>query len=141
MSAQNNRVVRIEEISAAFERAHELGLVTVLWAYLRNSAFKKDGVDYHVSADLTGQANHLAATIGADIAGQKMAENNGGYKAVNFGYTDDRVYSKLTSDNPSIRCATSWPTAYMGRAGLINSGGAAGRGDDLADAVRTGGDQ
>lgn len=99
-SEQSRR--QIEEISAAFERAHELGMVTVLWAYLRNSSFKKDGVDYHVSADLTGQANHLAATIGADIVKQKMAENNGGYKAVNFGYTDDRVYSKLTSDNPIV---------------------------------------
>jgi class I fructose-bisphosphate aldolase len=100
--------------------------VTVLWAYLRNSAFKKDGVDYHVSADLTGQANHLAATIGADIVKQKMAENNGGYKAVNFGYTDDRVYSKLTSDNPIDLVRYQLANCYMGRAGLINSGGAAG---------------
>ncbi|UMX88899.1 class I fructose-bisphosphate aldolase [Klebsiella pneumoniae] len=129
--------IQIEEISAAFERAHELGLVTVLWAYLRNSAFKKDGVDYHVSADLTGQANHLAATIGADIVKQKMAENNGGYKAVNFGYTDDRVYSKLTSDNPIDLVRYQLANCYMGRAGLINSGGAAGGETDLADAVRT----
>ena len=123
-SEQSRR--QIEEISAAFERAHELGMVTVLWAYLRNASFKKDGVDYHVSADLTGQANHLAATIGADIVKQKMAENNGGYKAVNFGYTDDRVYSKLTSDNPIDLVRYQLANCYMGRAGLINSGGAAG---------------
>ncbi|MDU5731610.1 MAG: class I fructose-bisphosphate aldolase [Citrobacter freundii] len=128
---------QIEEISAAFERAHELGMVTVLWAYLRNSAFKKDGVDYHVSADLTGQANHLAATIGADIVKQKMAENNGGYKAVNFGYTDDRVYTKLTSENPIDLVRYQLANCYMGRAGLINSGGAAGGETDLSDAVRT----
>lgn len=128
---------QIEEISAAFERAHELGLVTVLWAYLRNPDFKKDGVDYHVSADLTGQANHLAATIGADIVKQKMAENNGGYKAVNFGYTDDRVYTKLTSDNPIDLVRYQLANCYMGRAGLINSGGAAGGETDLTDAVRT----
>jgi len=134
-SEQSRR--QIEEISAAFERAHELGMVTVLWAYLRNNAFKKDGVDYHVSADLTGQANHLAATIGADIVKQKMAENNGGYKAVNFGYTDDRVYSKLTSDNPIDLVRYQLANCYMGRAGLINSGGAAGGDTDLTDAVRT----
>ena len=128
---------QIEEISVAFERAHELGLVTVLWAYLRNPDFKKDGVDYHVSADLTGQANHLAATIGADIVKQKMAENNGGYKAVNFGYTDDRVYTKLTSDNPIDLVRYQLANCYMGRAGLINSGGAAGGETDLTDAVRT----
>jgi class I fructose-bisphosphate aldolase len=127
---------QIEEISAAFERAHELGMVTVLWAYLRNSGFKKDGVDYHVSADLTGQANHLAATIGADIVKQKMAENNGGYKAVNFGYTDERVYSKLTTDNPIDLVRYQLANCYMGRAGLINSGGAAGDNDQV-DAVRT----
>ncbi len=134
-SEQSRR--QIEEISAAFERAHELGMVTVLWAYLRNASFKKDGVDYHVSADLTGQANHLAATIGADIVKQKMAENNGGYKAVNFGYTDDRVYSKLTSDNPIDLVRYQLANCYMGRAGLINSGGAAGGETDLTDAVRT----
>lgn len=134
-SEQSRR--QIEEISAAFERAHELGMVTVLWAYLRNGSFKKDGVDYHVSADLTGQANHLAATIGADIVKQKMAENNGGYKAVNFGYTDDRVYSKLTSDNPIDLVRYQLANCYMGRAGLINSGGAAGGETDLTDAVRT----
>lgn len=102
---------QIEEISAAFERAHELGMVTVLWAYLRNPAFKKDGVDYHASADLTGQANHLAATIGADIVKQKMAENNGGFKAIGFSHTDERVYSTLTTDNPIDWSVISWRTA------------------------------
>ncbi|HDF2341097.1 TPA: class I fructose-bisphosphate aldolase [Morganella morganii] len=127
---------QIEEISAAFERAHELGMVTVLWAYLRNPAFKKDGVDYHASADLTGQANHLAATIGADIVKQKMAENNGGFKAIGFGHTDERVYSTLTTDNPIDLVRYQLANCYMGRAGLINSGGASGN-NDLADAVRT----
>lgn len=127
---------QIEEISAAFERAHELGMVTVLWAYLRNPAFKKDGVDYHASADLTGQANHLAATIGADIVKQKMAENNGGFKAIGFSHTDERVYSTLTTDNPIDLVRYQLTNCYMGRAGLINSGGASGN-NDLADAVRT----
>lgn len=127
---------QIEEISAAFERAHELGMVTVLWAYLRNPAFKKDGVDYHASADLTGQANHLAATIGADIVKQKMAENNGGFKAIGFSHTDERVYSTLTTDNPIDLVRYQLANCYMGRAGLINSGGASGS-NDLADAVRT----
>ncbi|WP_413491462.1 class I fructose-bisphosphate aldolase [Morganella psychrotolerans] len=127
---------QIEEISAAFERAHELGMVTVLWAYLRNPEFKKDGVDYHASADLTGQANHLAATIGADIVKQKMAENNGGFNAIGFGHTDERVYSKLTTDNPIDLVRYQLANCYMGRAGLINSGGASGT-NDMADAVRT----
>lgn len=127
---------QIEEISAAFERAHELGMVTVLWAYLRNPAFKKDGMDYHASADLTGQANHLAATIGADIVKQKMAENNGGFKAIGFSHTDERVYSTLTTDNPIDLVRYQLANCYMGRAGLINSGGASGN-NDLADAVRT----
>ncbi|ENG2090942.1 class I fructose-bisphosphate aldolase [Morganella morganii] len=127
---------QIEEISAAFERAHELSMVTVLWAYLRNPAFKKDGVDYHASADLTGQANHLAATIGADIVKQKMAENNGGFKAIGFSHTDERVYSTLTTDNPIDLVRYQLANCYMGRAGLINSGGASGN-NDLADAVRT----
>ncbi|ELZ5938029.1 class I fructose-bisphosphate aldolase [Providencia stuartii] len=127
---------QIEEISAAFERAHELGMVTVLWAYLRNSAFKKDGVDYHASADLTGQANHIAATIGADIVKQKIAENNGGYKAIGFGHTDERVYTKLTTDNPIDLVRYQLANCYMGRAGLINSGGASGQ-NDLSDSVRT----
>ncbi|MEQ1976128.1 class I fructose-bisphosphate aldolase [Xenorhabdus sp. SGI240] len=127
---------QIEEISAAFERAHELGMVTVLWAYLRNSAFKKDGVDYHTSADLTGQANHLAATIGADIVKQKMAETNGGYTAIGFGHTDKRVYSNLTSEHPIDLVRYQIANCYMGRAGLINSGGASGN-NDLSDSVRT----
>ncbi|WP_338882628.1 class I fructose-bisphosphate aldolase [Xenorhabdus sp. TH1] len=127
---------QIEEISAAFERAHELGMVTVLWAYLRNSAFKKDGVDYHTSADLTGQANHLAATIGADIVKQKMAETNGGYTAIGFGHTDKRVYSNLTTEHPIDLVRYQIANCYMGRAGLINSGGASGN-NDLTDSVRT----
>lgn len=127
---------QIEEISAAFERAHELGMVTVLWAYLRNSAFKKDGVDYHTSADLTGQANHLAATIGADIVKQKMAETNGGYTAIGFGHTDKRVYSNLTTEHPIDLVRYQLANCYMGRAGLINSGGASGN-NDLSDSVRT----
>ncbi|OTA19706.1 fructose-bisphosphate aldolase [Xenorhabdus beddingii] len=127
---------QIEEISAAFERAHELGMVTVLWAYLRNPAFKKDGVDYHTSADLTGQANHLAATIGADIIKQKMAETNGGYTAIGFGHTDKRVYSSLTTEHPIDLVRYQLANCYMGRAGLINSGGASGD-NDLSDSVRT----
>ncbi|MDC9592272.1 class I fructose-bisphosphate aldolase [Xenorhabdus sp. IM139775] len=133
-SAESRR--QIEEISAAFERAHELGMVTVLWAYLRNPAFKKDGVDYHTSADLTGQANHLAATIGADIVKQKMAETNGGYTAVGFGHTDKRVYSDLTTEHPIDLVRYQLANCYMGRAGLINSGGASGN-NDLSDSVRT----
>ena len=111
-------------------------MVTVLWAYLRNSAFKKDGVDYHVSADLTGQANHIGVTIEADIVKQKQAENNGGFTAIGFGHTHPRVYSELTSDNPID--LTRWQVAncYMGRIGLINSGGGSGE-NDLAQAVRT----
>ncbi|PHM50945.1 class I fructose-bisphosphate aldolase [Xenorhabdus sp. KK7.4] len=127
---------QIEEISAAFERAHELGMVTVLWAYLRNSAFKKDGIDYHTSADLTGQANHLAATIGADIVKQKMAETNGGYTAIGFGHTDKRVYTELTTEHPIDLVRYQLANCYMGRAGLINSGGASGA-NDLNDSVRT----
>ncbi|OTA16110.1 fructose-bisphosphate aldolase [Xenorhabdus vietnamensis] len=127
---------QIEEISAAFERAHELGMVTVLWAYLRNSAFKKNGVDYHTSADLTGQANHLAATIGADIVKQKMAETNGGYTAIGFGHTDKRVYNNLTTEHPIDLVRYQLANCYMGRAGLINSGGASGD-NDLSDSVRT----
>ncbi|WEA07115.1 class I fructose-bisphosphate aldolase [Pantoea dispersa] len=134
-SEQSRR--QIEEIAAAFERAHELGMVTVLWSYLRNNDFKKDGVDYHASADLTGQANHLAATIGADIVKQKMAENNGGYNAVKFGHTDERVYSKLTSENPIDLVRYQLANCYMGRAGLINSGGASAGATDVAESVRT----
>ncbi len=127
---------QIQEISDAFAFAHELGLVTVLWAYLRNPEFNKDGVDYHVSADLTGQANHLAATINADIVKQKQPENNGGYNAVNFGKTHPKVYSDLTTDNPIDLTRYQVANCYMGRAGLINSGGGAGD-NDLGQAVRT----
>jgi fructose-bisphosphate aldolase, class I len=127
---------QIIEISEAFARAHELGMVTVLWAYLRNSAFKKDGVDYHVSADLTGQGNHLGVTIQADIIKQKMAENNDGYRKIGFGNTNKKVYDELTSDHPIDLVRYQVVTSYMGRAGLINSGGASGQ-NDFAEAVRT----
>ncbi len=127
---------QIEEISNAFERAHDLGMVTILWAYLRNSGFNKDGVDYHAAADLTGQANHLAATIEADIVKQKQAENNGGFTAVGFGKTSSKVYDKLTSEHPIDLVRYQVANCYMGRAGLINSGGGSGE-NDLAQAVRT----
>ena len=127
---------QIQEISEAFAHAHELGMATVLWAYLRNPAFKKDGVDYHTSADLTGQANHLAATIEADIVKQKQAENNGGYTAIKFGKTHPKVYSELTSDHPIDLTRYQVMNCFMGRAGMINSGGASGE-NDLAQAVRT----
>ena len=128
---------QIQEISEAFSLAHELGLVTILWAYLRNSAFSTPDVDYHLSADLTGQANHLAATIGADIVKQKMAENNGGYKAVKFGKTHSKVYSELTTDHPIDLVRYQVANCYMGKIGLINSGGAATGEGDLQEAVRT----
>ncbi|MDP2154621.1 MAG: class I fructose-bisphosphate aldolase [Sulfuricella sp.] len=128
---------QIIEISEAFAHAHELCMATVLWAYLRNPGFKKDGVDYHTSADLTGQANHLAATIEADIVKQKQAENNGGYTAIKFGKTHPKVYSELTSDHPIDLTRYQVANCYMGRAGMINSGGASGGADDLGQAVRT----
>jgi class I fructose-bisphosphate aldolase len=130
---------QIVEISQAFEEAHSLGMYTVLWCYLRNPAFKQDGVDYHLSADLTGQANHLGVTIEADIIKQKMAESNGGYTALGkeYGKTSPLVYSQLTSDNPIDLCRYQVANCYMGRAGLINSGGASAGATDLADAVRT----
>ncbi len=128
---------QIQEISEAFELAHELGMATVLWAYLRNSAFKVDGTDYHASADLTGQANHLAVTINADIVKQKQAVNNGGYKAIKFGKTHDKVYSELTSEHPVDLVRYQVANCFMGRSGLINSGGASAGADDLAQAVRT----
>jgi class I fructose-bisphosphate aldolase len=133
-SEQSRR--QIQEVSEAFEHAHSLGMVTVLWAYLRNPSFKVEGIDYHVSADLTGQANHLAVTINADIVKQKMAENNGGYNAVKFGKTSARVYSELTSDHPIDLVRYQVANCYMGRVGMINSGGASGQ-DDLHQAVRT----
>ena len=128
---------QIVEVSEAFALAHEMGLATVLWCYLRNSAFKKDK-DYHLAADLTGQANHLGVTIQADIIKQKLPENNGGYKAMGAGYgkTDERVYSELTSEHPIDLCRYQVASCYMGRSGLINSGGASGK-NDLADAVTT----
>jgi class I fructose-bisphosphate aldolase len=127
---------QIQEVSEAFAHAHELGMMTVLWAYLRNPAFKQGGVDYHNAADLTGQANHLAVTIEADIVKQKQAENNGGFTAIKFGKTDPRVYSELTSDHPIDLVRYQVANCYMGRIGMINSGGASGK-DDLAQAVRT----
>jgi len=131
---------QIVEISQAFAHAHELGMATVLWCYLRNSAFKKDK-DYHVSADLTGQANHLGVTIQADIIKQKLPENNGGFIAMNadgvsYGKFDKRIYSDLTSDHPIDLCRYQVANCYMGRAGLINSGGASGA-NDFAEAVMT----
>jgi class I fructose-bisphosphate aldolase len=127
---------QIQEVAEAFAYAHELGLATILWCYLRNSAFNTDQ-DYHVAADLTGQANHLGVTIEADIIKQKQAENNGGYKAVKFGRTHDKVYSELTTDHPIDLTRYQVINCYMGRVGLINSGGASGGADDLAQAVRT----
>ncbi len=130
----------IVEIADAFALAHELGMVTVLWCYLRNPAFKQDK-DYHVSADLTGQANHLGVTIQADIIKQKLPENNGGFKALNtgsssYGKLDERIYTELTSDHPIDLCRYQVANCYMGRAGLINSGGASGK-HDFEDAVFT----
>jgi len=127
---------QIEEVGRAFAYAHELGLVTVLWAYLRNSSFKHLGVDYHTAADLTGQANHLAVTIGADIVKQQQANNNGGYRAIDFGMTDDRVYDALTTDHPIDLVRYQVASCYSGRVGMINSGGPSGK-DDLHQAVRT----
>lgn len=127
---------QIQEVSEAFARAHELGMACVLWAYLRNPAFVKDKVDYHTAADLTGQANHLAATIGADVVKQKLATNNGGYTAIGFGKTDRRVYSELTTDHPVDLARYQVANCYMGRIGLINSGGASGEAD-FAEAVKT----
>lgn len=127
---------QIQEVSEAFHVAHELGMVTVLWCYLRNSAFKKDGVDYHVASDLTSQANHLGVTIEADIIKQKQAENNGGYNALNFGKTSKLVYEKLTSENPIDLTRYQLAGCFMGRAGLINSGGASGK-NDFAEAAKT----
>lgn len=128
---------QLQEISEAFAYAHELGMVTILWCYTRNNAFKKDGTDYHVAADLTGQANHLGVTINADIIKQKLPENNGGFKAIGFGKTHPKMYSDLTTDHPIDLCRYQVANCYMGRAGLINSGGESKGESDLADAVRT----
>jgi fructose-bisphosphate aldolase, class I len=127
---------QIEEISDIFSYAHQLGMFTVLWCYLRNNHFKKDGVDYHAAADLTGQANHLGVTIEADIIKQKLPENNGGYTAIKFGKTHPEVYSKLTTEHPIDLTRYQVVNCYMGRAGLINSGGPSGK-DDLQQAVKT----
>lgn len=139
-SAESRR--QIQEVSEAFRLAHELGMFTVLWCYLRNPSFKIDGVDYHTAADLTGQANHLGVTIKADIIKQKLPETNGGYPAVTakagkeFGKTSKKVYSDLSSDHPIDLTRYQVANCYMGRAGLINSGGASGD-NDMAEAVRT----
>jgi fructose-bisphosphate aldolase, class I len=139
-SPESNR--QIVEISRAFGEAHRLGMFTVLWCYLRNPGFKVDGTDYHLAADLTGQANHLGVTIEADIIKQKLPENNGGYTALNkdgqsFGKTHKLVYEKLTTDNPIDLTRYQVLNCYLGRAGLINSGGASAGATDLAEAVRT----
>ena len=126
---------QIWEISEAFSRAHQLGMMTILWCYLRNSAFKTDK-DYHVAADLTGQANHLGVTIEADIVKQKLPENNGGYNAIKFGKTSKKVYENLTTDHPIDLTRYQVVNCFMGRSGLINSGGASGD-NDLVDAVKT----
>src|SRR2546428_3848284 len=127
---------QLQEITTMFHEAHTLGMYTVLWCYLRNSAFKTKETDYHLSADLTGQANHLGVTIEADIIKQKLPENNGGYNAVNFGKTHKAVYSKLTTDHPIDLTRYQLANCYMGRAGLINSGGASAGGRDLKEAAK-----
>jgi fructose-bisphosphate aldolase, class I len=133
-SEQSRR--QLQEISEIFDQAHELGMFTVLWCYLRNNGFKKDGKDYHAAADLTGQANHLGVTIKADIIKQKLPETNGGFRDISFGKTHDKVYSELTTDNPIDLTRYQVANCFMGRAGLINSGGASGS-NDLAQAVLT----
>jgi class I fructose-bisphosphate aldolase len=139
-SDESNR--QIIEVAEAFEQAHNLGMATILWCYTRNNAFKKDGVDYHVSADLTGQANHLGVTIQADIIKQKLPEVNGGFKALNtgdssYGKLDEKMYTDLASDHPIDLCRYQVANCYMGRIGLINSGGASSGASDMADAVKT----
>jgi class I fructose-bisphosphate aldolase len=132
-SSESDR--QLQEVGEAFQQAHELGMATVLWCYLRNAEFKKDK-DYHVAADLTSQANHLGVTLQADVIKQKLPESNGGYKALKFGKTHDKVYSELTTDHPIDLTRYQVAGCYMGRSGLINSGGASGE-DDLHDAVKT----
>jgi fructose-bisphosphate aldolase, class I len=134
-SPESNR--QIVEIARAFEEAHRLGMATILWCYLRNSAFKADGVDYHTAADLTGQANHLGVTIEADIIKQKLPELNGGFNAIKVGKTHKLVYEQLTTDHPIDLTRYQLANCYMGRAGLINSGGASSGDSDLAEAVKT----
>ncbi|MGA2624538.1 MAG: class I fructose-bisphosphate aldolase [Bacteroidota bacterium] len=128
---------QIQEISVAFKQAHEMGMATILWCYLRNPAFKTPEKDYHVAADLTGQANHLGVTIEADIVKQKLPENNGGFKALKFGKMNEKMYTELSSDHPIDLCRYQVANGYMGRAGLINSGGESKGASDLAEAVRT----
>lgn len=128
---------QIVEIARAFDQAHELGMATILWCYLRNGDFKMDGVDYHTAADLTGQADHLGVTIKADIVKQKLPTNNGGFRALNFGKTRDEVYTKLASDHPIDLCRYQIANGYMGRVGLINSGGESLGESDLREAVIT----
>lgn len=128
---------QIIEVSSAFERAHELGMATILWCYLRNNGFQKDGIDYHTATDITAQANHLGVTIQADIIKQKLPTNNGGYTAINFGKTHKKVYSELSTNNPIDLCRYQVANCYMGRAGLINSGGASSGESDLSEAVTT----
>ena len=134
-SAESTR--QIQEVATAFEMAHELGMTTVLWCYLRNNGFKVDGVDYHGAADLTGQANHLGVTIQADIIKQKLPTNNGGYNATKHGKTSPLVYSQLTTDHPIDLTRYQVANCYMGRVGLINSGGESKGATDLAEAVTT----
>ncbi|MEI6408194.1 MAG: class I fructose-bisphosphate aldolase [Bacteroidota bacterium] len=134
-SAESTR--QIQEVSRAFDLAHELGMATILWCYTRNNAFVVNGVDYHTSADLTGQANHLGVTIQADIIKQKLPNNNGGYNAVKFGKTNPKVYSELTTDHPIDLCRYQVANCYMGRVGLINSGGESKGATDLQEAVVT----
>lgn len=128
---------QLVQVADAFEYAHELGMVTVLWCYLRNNNFKKDGVDYHTAADLTGQANRIGVTIKADIVKQKLPACNGGFKGIGFGRYDEKMYTELTSDNPIDLCRYQVANGYMGRVGLINSGGASNGASDLSDAVFT----
>ncbi|QIK61020.1 class I fructose-bisphosphate aldolase [Dysgonomonas sp. HDW5A] len=128
---------QLVDIAKAFEYAHELGMVTILWCYLRNSAFTKDGVDYSAAADMTGQANHLGVTIKADIVKQKLPTNNGGFTAIKFSKTDPKMYSELTTDHPIDLCRYQVANGYMGRVGLINSGGESHGASDLKDAVYT----
>jgi class I fructose-bisphosphate aldolase len=128
---------QIVEVAKAFERAHQLGMATILWCYTRNNAFKKDGIDYHTAADLSSQANHLGVTIQADIIKQKMSDKNGGYTAINYGKTHPKVYSELTTDHPIDLCRYQVANCYMGKIGLINSGGESKGASDLAEAVAT----
>ncbi|HET6242990.1 MAG: class I fructose-bisphosphate aldolase [Bacteroidetes bacterium] len=128
---------QIVEVAQAFERAHELGMATILWCYLRNNGFKKDGVDYHGATDITAQANHLGVTIQADIIKQKLPVNNGGYNAINFGKTHKKIYDELTTDHPIDLCRYQVANCYMGKIGLINSGGESKGSSDLSEAVTT----